>query len=536
MKLSTLFVLLFFFQAQANVLAQRASINMENVTIKQVLFELNKQTKLDFVYLADELDDQRRVDIHQNDAAVMDILKACFNGQDVTFRVDKSMVIIQKKKPQENIGLQQRTVHGTVTDLSGTPLSGASVAVKGMPSSSTATDNDGNFSLTVTEGAVLVVTYIGFIPKELPVAGQTNLNITLEEDASELEEVVVVGYGTVSRKDLTGSVASVASADFRDLGVSRLDQALVGKVPGVQVMPISGAPGASPQIRVRGVGSISAGSQPLYVVDGFPTDNIQTLNPSDIESMDILKDASATAIYGSRGANGVIIVNTKRGKQGRSTIGFDALYGLQQISKSPDFMDVQQQAQYYYDGVRNRNLDNNADVSGSPDAWNYPVPQTVLDVLNGTNTTNVDPMDYILRTAPQRQFQLSANGGTEQVRYAISGEYLDQDGIVINSNFKRYSFRSNLDAKLNERLNLQLNLNGAFTDENRVTESGWGGGVNQSIISQATSAQYYYPVLNPDRSYFIYRDLDASTNLFNPLALANEQTNKAMMGKFLGNV
>ena len=536
MKLSTLFVLLFLFQAQANVLAQRASINMENVTIKQVLFELNKQTKLDFVYLADELDDQRLVDIHQDNASVMDILTACFQGQDVTFRVDKSMVIIQKTKQRETVPLQQQTIRGTVTDPDGIPLSGASVVVKGSPNSSTATDNDGNFTLTAANDAVLLVTYIGFLPKELAVAGQTILTISLEEDASELEEVVVVGYGTVSRKDLTGSVASVASADFRDLGVSRVDQALVGKVPGVQVMPISGAPGASPQIRVRGVGSISAGSQPLYVVDGFPTDNIQTLNPSDIESMDILKDASATAIYGSRGANGVIIVNTKRGKHGRTTIGFDALYGLQQISKSPDFMNVQQQAQYYYDGIRNRNLDNNADVSGNPDTWNFPVPQTVLDVLNGTNTTNVDPMDYILQTAPQRQFQLSANGGTEQVRYAISGEYLDQDGIVINSNFKRYSFRSNLDAKLNERLNVQLNLNGAFTDENRVTESGWGGGANQSIISQATSAQYYYPVLNPDGSYFVYRDLDASTNLFNPLALANELMNKAMMGKFLGNV
>lgn len=536
MKLSTLLVLLSIFQVNANVLAQKASISMENVTIKQVLFELNKQTKLDFVYLADELDDQRKITIHHTDAPVMDILNTCFKGQDITFRVEKSMVIIQKKRQPVLTEIRQQTIQGMVTDESGVPLSGASVSVKGSPTISTATDNDGNFTLTVPETAVLVVTYVGFLPKEQAVNDQTNLTIVLEEDTSELEEVVVVGYGTVSRKDLTGSVSSVAAADIQDLGVSRLDQALLGKVPGVQVMPVSGAPGASPQIRVRGVGSISAGSQPLYVVDGFPTDNIQTLNPNDIESMDILKDASATAIYGSRGANGVIIVNTKRGKQGRSTIGFDALYGLQQVSKLPTFMDVQQQAQYYYDGVKNRNLDNNADVSGDPATWTYRVPQTVLDVLNGTNTTNVDAMDYILRTAPQQQFQLSANGGTDQVRYAISGEYLDQDGIVVNSNFKRYSFRSNLDAKLNDRLNVQLNLNGAFTDENRVTESGWGGGANESIISQATSAQYYYPVLNPDGSYFVYRDLDASTNLFNPLALANERMNKAMMGKFLGNV
>lgn len=537
MKLSVLLTLLSVFQLHANVLAQKASINMDNVSVKQVLQELNKQTKLDFVYLVDEVNDSRRVSIHQTQAPVENILQACFEGQDISFTIDKSIVIIQKKsRGTAPIPPPQTTLSGVVTNGNGHPLAGASISVKGSATLRTATDNDGRFSLQVSPGAVLTITYMGYQPQEVKVGNDTSISIVLSEESSELEEIVVVGYGAVAKKDLTGSVSSVGASDIQDLGVSRLDQALLGKVPGVQVMPTSGAPGSAPQIRVRGVGSISAGSTPLYVVDGYPTDNIQTINPNDIESMDILKDASATAIYGSRGANGVIIVSTKRGKDGQSTIGFNASYGLQQVSKTPQFMDVMTQAQYYYDGVRNRNIDNNHDVTGDPASWSFPVPKTVLDVLDGTNTTNVDAMDYILRTAPQQQYHLSANGGTERLRYAISGEYLDQDGIIINSGFKRYSFRSNLDATLTDRLSIQLNLSGAFTDEKRLLESAWGGGANQGLIAQATSAQYYYPVLNDDGSYFIYRDLDASTNLFNPLALGNELKNTAQRGRFLGNV
>ena len=178
--------------------------------------------------------------------------------------------------------------------------------------------------------ATLVVSYVGFVEKEINVNNQTSITLALEQSTNNLNDVVVVGYGTQKRKDLTGAVGSVDGKDIRDLAVSRVDQALLGKAAGVQVKPVSGQPGAAPQIRIRGIGSISAGSEPLYVVDGFPVGDIQTLNPNDIESMDILKDASATAIYGSRGSNGVIIITTRRGKQGRTNLSYDTYYGLQQ--------------------------------------------------------------------------------------------------------------------------------------------------------------------------------------------------------------
>ncbi|WP_222852279.1 TonB-dependent receptor [Olivibacter sp. SDN3] len=540
MKLCLSILLLSFIHVSgSNLLAQHVSIQEKKISIKAVLKQLKAQANIEFLYMADELDDQQKVSINLKNKPLQEVLDACFNDQPVNYTIDGAVVLISRKNTKtitQSPSQQEKTVTGTVHDAYGNPLSGASVTLKNTPSTSTSVQSDGKFSIRVPANGVLMVSYLGFITQEVPIEGKENLQIILDEENAELEEVVVVGYGTVTRKDLTGSVSSVSANQIQDLAVPRLDQALLGKIPGVQVMPVSGAPGAEPQIRVRGVGSISAGSTPLYVVDGFPIDNIQTLNPNDIESMDILKDASATAIYGSRGANGVIIVNTKRGKTGKPVLGFDAYYGLQSISKSPSFMNVQQQAQYYYDGIRNRNIDVNNAISGDPAQWGFTVPQTVLDVLNGTNTTNIDALDYVLQTAPQQQYQLSANGGSENVKYAVSGEFLDQEGIIINSDFRRYSFRSNLDAKLSDKLNIQLNLNGAFTDENRVTESGWGGGANQSIVSQATSAQYYYPVLNNDGSYFIYRDLDASTNLFNPLALATDIKNSVQMARFLGNI
>lgn len=540
MKLCLSILLLSFFHVRGgNALAQNVSIQVKNVSVKSVLKKLKEQVNIEFLYMTDELDDQQKVSIDLKNKPLKQVLDACFSNQSVNYTIDSTVVLISRKKAimtTPSPVQQNRTVSGTVQDAYGNPLSGASIVLKNNPSISTSVQSDGKFSINVPSNAILIISYLGYITQEVPIENKETLQILLDEENAELEEVVVVGYGTVTRKDLTGSVASVSANQIQDLAVPRLDQALLGKIPGVQVMPVSGAPGAEPQIRVRGVGSISAGSTPLYVVDGFPIDNIQTLNPNDIESMDILKDASATAIYGSRGANGVIIVNTKRGKTGKPILGFDAYYGLQSISKSPNFMNVQQQAQYYYDGIRNRNIDENGDVSGNPSDWRFPVPQTILEVLNGSNTTNVDALNYVLQTAPQQQYQVSATGGSENVKYAVSGEFLDQEGIIINSDFKRYSFRSNLDAKLSEKFNVQLNLNGAYTDENRVTESGWGGGANQSIIAQATSAQYYYPVLNNDGSYFIYRDLDASTNLFNPLALAQEVRNSVQMARFLGNV
>ncbi|MDQ3844812.1 MAG: SusC/RagA family TonB-linked outer membrane protein, partial [Bacteroidota bacterium] len=351
-----------------------------------------------------------------------------------------------------------------------------------------------------------------------------------------MEQVVVVGYGTQRRKDLTGSVASIGTKDLKDLPITRIEQALSGRAPGVQVKFSDGQPGSSPQIRIRGIGSISAGVDPLYVVDGFPTENIQTLNPNDIESIDILKDASATAIYGSRGSNGVVIINTKRGATGKARISFDTYYGVQEVTRRPKFMNAMEQATYYYNSIRNRNLDLGNNVSGDPATWAIRVPQTVLDVISGKNTLNVDALDAVLRTAPQQSYNLSITGGNEAIKYAISGEYFDQDGIILNSNFKRYSARANFDAQLTKRLTVRMNINPSYIVNNNVIAQGGGAGASTSIIGSATSAKPYYPLYNPDGSYFVYQNIDASTDLYNPLALALEKKDVSNRTRILGNV
>jgi TonB-linked SusC/RagA family outer membrane protein len=448
-----------------------------------------------------------------------------------------------------NINAQEKssTIRGIVQGSSNEPLPGVTVMARNSKTNfatGTSTDSSGIFTFSrLPSGGPYSFRFstVGYEEQTLTgynIKENASLSLVVKMVSANktMDQVVVVGYGTRKRKDLTGAVATVSSRDMKDLAVTRAEQALSGRVAGVQVKFSDGQPGSSPQIRIRGVGSISAGVDPLYVVDGFPTDNIQTLNPNDIESMDILKDASATAIYGSRGSNGVVIINTKRGAAGKPKVNLDVNYGQQEVTRKPEFLNAREQATYYYNSIRNRNLDLGNDVSGDPATWKVRVPQTVLDVLSGKNTYDVSAIDSVLRRAPLKSVNLSVSGGNESIRYAVSGEAFDQDGIVLNNNFKRYSFRANLDAQLSKKISIKFNLNPSFIRNNNVTAQGTGAGASTSIIGSATSAQPYYPLHNPDGSYFAYQNIDASTVLFNPLALALEQRDVSTRTRILGNV
>ena len=437
-------------------------------------------------------------------------------------------------------------VKGVVQNTGNEPLTGVSVVIRNLKTNfttGTATDSSGGFSFSgIRAGGPYSFSFsmVGFENQtlsgyNLKADATLSLAVKLVQLGTSLDQVVVVGYGALKRKDLTGSVGSLPAKDIKDLAVPRIEQALSGRVAGVQVKFSDGTPGGPPQIRVRGIGSISAGVDPLYVVDGFPTDNIQTINPNDIESLDILKDASATAIYGSRGSNGVIIINTKRGASGKAKISFDTYYGVQEVTRQPQFFNANQQANYYYNSIRNRNLDLGNNVSGDPATWAIRVPQTVLDVISGKNTNDVSALDAVLRSAPQQSYNLAISGGTPAIRYAVSGEFLNQDGIILNSNFKRYSIRANFDAQVTSRLSIRLNINPSFTNNKNVIASGGGAGASTSIIGSATSAQPYYPLYNADGSYFIYQSVDASTDLYNPLALALEKKDISTRARILTN-
>ncbi|MBD2752999.1 SusC/RagA family TonB-linked outer membrane protein [Spirosoma validum] len=429
-------------------------------------------------------------------------------------------------------------VQGTVTDEKGESLPGVSIVVKGSQRGTTS-DAEGNYKLDVpTEAAILIFSYVGYLAQEISVGSRTTVDVTLTADNKTLDEIVVVGYGTVKKKDLTGSVGVVSAKEVKDLGVTRIEQGLAGRVAGVQVKTVSGEPGAAPQIRVRGIGSISAGATPLYVVDGFPTDNIQTINPNDIETLDILKDASATAIYGSRGSNGVVIITTKRGKSGKANLSLDTYYGWQSVLKVPIMKNSLEQAQFFYDGMRNKNLDAGRDVSGSPTAWATPVPAIIMDVLQGRNTTDENSLDKVLVTAPQRQIQLSATGGSENIRYAVSGEYFNQDGIIVNSGFKRYSLRTNIDAQLSKRLAMRVSVNPSYTDLRSLPSTGVSGGTAATlgIVASTLQVHNFRPLLNPDGSYFNYAGLADMADIYNPLAVAQETVTSQKNLRLLGNV
>ncbi len=438
-------------------------------------------------------------------------------------------------------------VKGVVQNNEGNPLAGVSVIIRKTGdnfTSGTSTDSSGIFSFSrIPAGGSYSFTFtaVGYEPQVLAgynIKADISLSLVVKMKASAaegLDQVVVVGYGVQKRKDLTGSVVSVGNKEVKDLGLTRIDQGLAGRVPGVQVKAASGEPGIAPQIRIRGIGSISAGVGPLYVIDGFPTDNIQTLNPNDIESLDILKDASATAIYGSRGSNGVIIINTKRGKAGKSVLGLDAYYGVQKVSKIPKMKNSVEQAEWWLDGMRNKNIDAGLDVSGDPTTWSQPVPQVIMDVLEGKNTTDEEALDGILVNAPQKMIQLSASGGTDLLKYALSGEYMNQDGIVINSGFQRYSVRANFDAKLNDRLTLKLNLNPSFTKQSALPSTGvccLGSGV----VAAALNISNYRPLKDADGNFFNYDGLPDLAAVYNPLAVASETRVSNKLTRLLANL
>jgi TonB-linked SusC/RagA family outer membrane protein len=361
------------------------------------------------------------------------------------------------------------------------------------------------------------------------------LRVTLREDTETLDEVVVVGYGTMKKSDLTGAVAQVQSESLLKAAAPRIDQALTGLIAGVQVISTTGQPGEAPNIRVRGVGSISAGTGPLYVVDGFPEADIQMLNPSDIETIDILKDASATAIYGSRGANGVVIITTKRGKEGKASVNLDVYYGWQKLLKQPEYLTMEEQAQYYYDGMMNQNLDEGRNISGAPTSWHYPVPQTVMKVLDGSINQSYDANDYIFQTAPQQSYSLSVQGGNENIKYAVSGSYTSQDGIIVMSDFQRYTIRANIDAKLNNRVSMKFNINSNYSTSLNIRSYG-GSGDAEGILGAATTWQYWYPLYNEDGSYYSGYGQDATNNVWNPLAQAYEIKRKNERYRTIGNL
>lgn len=391
-------------------------------------------------------------------------------------------------------------ISGVVTDADGA-LAGASVKVKGTNKAVVA-DVNGRFSLEADAQDVLEVSFMGYSTKEVPIAGRTQFEIYMEENARALDEVVVVGYGTQRKQDVTTSVSSVQFDRIGDVVVSDFRNALAGKMPGVQVQLPSGDPESAPTIRVRGISTITAGSDPLYVIDGVPVERgLLNINTNDIETVDVLKDASAAAIYGSRGSNGVILITTKRGKTDKLTVRYDGYYGVQVVSKKIAMMDAYQFALAAKDGHDNAYLDEVP--TGSPDDPNsvrpqsyHRIPTELFPYLDGEpGLTDTDWQDAIFRAAPTTSHNISLSGKTSNVNYFASFNYLKKEGIVIGSDLEKYSARLNLDAKYN-KFKFGVNFSPSYSLSNRVNASGVNG-----IVQSALMMPPVWPVYNDDGTF-----------------------------------
>ena len=403
---------------------------------------------------------------------------------------------------------QLREVKGVVTDAAdGEPLIYATVMVK-ETNTGTVTDLDGNFTTKIANGQTLVVSYIGYITKSVKYTGQATLDVALSVDQAALDEVVVVGYGVMKRSDITGSVVSVAEKDIKKSVITSVDQALQGRAAGVQVTQNSGSPGGGISVSIRGVNSLN-GNEPLYVVDGIAIDGqtngnstaLSTINPSDIVSMEVLKDASATAIYGSRASNGVVLITTKRGQTGRPTISYEGYYAIQQIPSRLETMNLREYAVLYNERV---------DALGWGEREEFADPSILGD---GTNWQK-----EIFRSAPMWNHQLSVSGGNESGQYLISGGYLSQDGIAVGSDFERFSARVNADTKIGKWLQVGVQSYIARTEKNNTIDN---GGVIETALKQLPEM----PAKNPDGSWGYQETNQLATYYSNPLADALTREN-----------
>ena len=390
-----------------------------------------------------------------------------------------------------NILAQDKTVTGVVLDKTGETVIGASVLVKGT-TNGTITDVDGNFTLkNVQEDAVLQVSFVGYKAQDVALKGQSNIKVTLEEDTEVLDEVVVIGYGSVKKSSLTGAVAKMDAKSIQDRPLARPETALQGQLAGVSVRSITGEPGADMQIRVRGAASVNANSDPLYVVDGVPMTTLSGINPSDIASIEVLKDAASSAIYGSRGSNGVVIVTTQKGKTGKAKVSFNASVGFQTLEKKIDMLNATEwmefrtrwnDTQYLIDakkkGVTNASiLDDNATrlanlgvKAGTDDSYKYVLDERWFNYLSQdmrdshtyTPTSEglslLDWQDEFYRTAMVQDYSLSVSGATDNVNYMFSGGYMNQEGLATGTGYERFSFRANVESKINKYISLGINL------------------------------------------------------------------------------
>jgi TonB-linked SusC/RagA family outer membrane protein len=473
---------------QASDTSQAVTIWRKDAKVIDVLADIENQTDFKFFYSNTEVDTKRKVTLQLKNVPLSKILDTLFSTTSTTYKFsEKFIVLVNRKKAQLNIdGEAGRPptqseyftikISGKVTSDSGEPLAGVNIIEKGS-NTGAVSDADGRYSINVPKsGRALVFSYIGFQNIETQLNGRTVVNVVMSFDNKILSEIVVVGYGTEQRRGLTGAISSVSENAITQLPVTNAQQSMQGRLAGVTVTQ-SASPGGNISVRIRGVGTIGF-NEPLFIVDGVQSmGNLNHINPGDIESIDVLKDASAAAIYGSRAANGVIIITTKRGLRNTKTkVDFSSYTGVQQRWKEVDVLDAKKYVQVITEARQNA------------DAQRAELGSVLLDPLPAN--FNADSVHSItnwqketFRSGIIQNYQLSVSGGSDKTNFSISGSFRDEKGIIINSDFKRYTFRTNIDHDVSSRLTLGCTFNLAYTDRREIPDNDIWNGVLQSAVS-----------------------------------------------------
>lgn len=526
-----LFVGLLSSMAETRAQATKLNLKIQNGTVKDVIEEIESQTDYSFMYDNNVLDVNRKVSVDAKNSSVSEILDQIVSGQNLKYELVNRYIVISAEG--RSTMQQSVSVSGTIKNEKGEALPGVTIVVKGT-TTGTVTDVDGKYSLkNVPSDATLVFSFIGMKAQEVAVAGKSQINLVMQEESIGLNEVVAIGYGTMKKSDLTGAVSSVNSDDFNKGSQMTTQQLIQGKISGVNISQNSGKPGGSNTVRVRGGTSITASNDPLYVIDGVPisttgevgqaniatyqtnifdqepTNPLQTLNPNDIESVIVLKDASATAIYGSRGANGVIIITTKKGSAGKVQVSYDVTAGVSKVGKTLDVLSADQYRKTVSD-------------LGFVEGYDYQD--------KGANT---NWQDLIYRTAYQQSHYLSMTGGTDQTTYRTSIGYSDEEGIMLASKLQQANIRTNINhTELDGRLNFDLRMNyGESTGNQSAITNTLGSEFGTSMNYEALVFNPTYPVYDSNGDYnhvLPYR--------VNPVSFSTDVIDKRLNTRFLGNL
>jgi TonB-linked SusC/RagA family outer membrane protein len=538
MKLTFLFAVLNIVLASAAIYPQdaRLTLKLKDATLKEAISQIEGQTSYSFIYKADALNFNEKINVEASNKSIEEILNNLFADNKVQYKIlDNSLIVLLPATG----ALQQVKITGKVTDAgTGESLPGVNVIVEGTTVGTTS-DGKGQFTINVPDAnSNLIFSYVGYTSQTVAVNGREVVDVILSADIKNLDEVVVIGYGVAKKGDLSGASTTVTEDKLKGSVVANLDQALQGRAAGVTAVYTSGQPGTGVSISIRGQGTLRASaSEPLYVIDGVPVQNVSksaldiglaglgngsiatfsglaNINPSDILTMEILKDASATAIYGSQGANGVVLITTKRGKTGEAKFSYEGYYALQQPYTRLKLMNLREFAQYSTDWAN--------ETKGKDPRVEFADP-SILG--NGT-----DWQDALFRTAPMQSHQISAQGGTDKVKYYVSGGYYNQDGIVVGTDFKRYSARVNLDANLKKWFKLGTNIMFSNTRDHLQLNNSQEG-----IISVALATTPDVPVRNADGTWAgIY--YEGAPSIINPIAKAMDETNILKRTNLNGNI